>query len=421
MPSTPLSPYQRRLLFFLSVATFFEGYDMFALAMILPSIRAEMGLTEAHGGALVGVIGVGSLFAYFLVRKADDWGRRRVLSLTIAGYTIFSLLTAASPNIIAFAAFQLCARVFLIGEWAIAQVYAAEEYPADRRGMVIGIIQGCASFGGILCAGVVPLLLKTPLGWRSVFLVGGVPLIIVAFARRSIRETARFTQSRAEGGESQGGAAPPKLGVADAFLRLYRSPYRGRMFKLALLWALTYVGVQNAIVFWKEFAIAERGFTNAEVGASLSIAAVASLPLLFFSGKLLDRIGRLAGAGVIYVIAAAGVFLSYTLHSRVSLTVALVAGIFGTSAVLPVLNTYTTELFPTHLRSDAFAWCNNLFGRIGYLTSPFAIGLAAGHVGWGKAVASTSVFTLIALVLIWVLLPETMGKELEETSLIKES
>jgi putative MFS transporter len=418
MPKAPLSPYQRRLLFFLSVATFFEGYDMFALAMILPSISAEMGLTEAHVGVLVGVIGVGSLFAYFLVRKADDWGRRRVLSLTIAGYTIFSLLTAASPNVIAFAAFQLCARVFLIGEWAIAQVYAAEEYPADRRGMVIGVIQGCASFGGILCAGVVPILLKTPLGWRSVFLVGGVPLVIIAFARRSIRETARFEQSRAEA--ERAGAAPAKLNVADSFLRLYRSPYRGRMFKLALLWALTYIGVQNAIVFWKKFAIAERGFTDAQVGASLSIAAVASLPLLFFSGKLLDRIGRLAGAGIIYVIAAAGVFFSYTLHSHVGLTIALVAGIFGTSAVLPVLNTYTTELVPTHLRSDAFAWCNNLFGRIGYLLSPVAIGIAAGQVGWGKAVASTSVFTLIALVLIWVLLPETVGKELEETSLIKE-
>lgn len=419
MSLTPLSPYQRRLLFFLSVATFFEGYDMFALAMILPSIRAEMGLTEAHGGALVSVISAGSLLAYFLVRKADDWGRRRVLSLTIAGYTIFSLLTAASPNIIAFAVFQLCARVFLIGEWAIAQVYAAEEYPADRRGMVIGVIQGCASFGGILCAGVVPILLKTPLGWRTVFLVGGVPLVIIAFARRSIRETARFTQVRAE--EGQGGAAPPKLGIGDAFLRLYRSPYRSRMFKLALLWAVTYIGVQNAIVFWKEFAIAERGFTDAEVGQSLAIAAVASLPLLFFSGKLLDWIGRRAGAGVIYVIAAAGVFFSYSLHTRLGLTVALIAGIFGTSAVLPVLNTYTTELFPTHLRSDAFAWCNNLFGRIGYLTSPVAIGLAAVRVGWGKAVAATSAFTLIALVLIWVLLPETAGKELEETSLIKES
>ncbi len=32
-------------------------------------------------------------------------------------------------------------------------VYAAEEYPADRRGMVIGVIQGYSSAGSIACAG----------------------------------------------------------------------------------------------------------------------------------------------------------------------------------------------------------------------------------------------------------------------------
>src|SRR5579859_7483463 len=129
---TPLTSYQRRLFVFLSVATFFEGYDFLALAQILPNLRAEMGLSRDQGGALVGIIGLGSVAAYLLVRKADRWGRRRVLTLTIAGYTTFSLLTGLSPNALAFAALQLCARVFLIAEWAVTMIYAAEEYPADR-------------------------------------------------------------------------------------------------------------------------------------------------------------------------------------------------------------------------------------------------------------------------------------------------
>lgn len=401
----PLSPYQRRLLFFLSVATFFEGYDVFAIAQILPSVRASFGLSKADAGALLSIIGVGSIFAYLLVRKADDWGRRRVLTVTIAGYTICSLLTAASPNVFVFGALQLLARIFLTGEYAIAMVFAAEEYPAERRGMVIGVIQTFAVFGGIACAGLVPLLLKTELGWRSVFLVGGVPLVIIAFARRSIRETERFTRSR-----------EATDGIAVSFLRLFRSPYRTRVFTLALLWCVTYIGTQNAIAFWKEFATTERGFSDADVGLSLSIAAVASLPLLFGVGKLIDRIGRRVGAVLIFSIASISVFCSYTLTSRAGLTFALVWGIFGTNAVLPIMNAYTTELFPTHLRSDGFAWSNNLLGRGGFLASPFLIGLAAGSFGWGKAVAATSVFPIVALVLIWLLLPETRGKELEETS-----
>lgn len=45
-----MTTWQRRLLVFLGVATFFEGYDMLALAQILPSLRAEMNLDPAARG-----------------------------------------------------------------------------------------------------------------------------------------------------------------------------------------------------------------------------------------------------------------------------------------------------------------------------------------------------------------------------------
>jgi putative MFS transporter len=98
------------------------------------------------------------------------------------------------------------------------------------------------------------------------------------------------------------------------------------------------------------------------------------------------------------------------------MTIAVMGAVFGASAVLPVLNAYNAELFPTHLRGDAFAWSNNLLGRIGYVIAPAGVGLAAGTYGWGLPVALTAVGPVLALVLILWLLPETRGKELEETS-----
>lgn len=402
---TPLSPYQRRLFGFLGVASFFEGYDFMALTQILPNLGAEMGLSQADEGLLVAVINAGTMIAYLLVRKADQWGRRRLLTLTILGYTLFSILTGLAPHVIAFALCQLVARVFLISEWVVSMVYAAEEYPKDRRGMVIGVLQAFSSLGAIACAGVVPLLLRTSLGWRSVYFVGGVPLLIMAVARRDLRETARFTE--------QAAAHPP---ASQPLLRIFSSPYRGRMLKLALIWGLTYFCTQNAVTFWKSFALRERGMSDAEIGASITFAAIVSMPLVFGAGKLLDAWGRRKGAAVIFTATAAGVWAAYSLHSRAGLTVALVFAIFGSSGVLPVLNAYTTELFPTDLRSDAFAWSNNLLGRIGYVTSPLLVGFAAERVGWGPAVSATAIFPLLALGLILWLLPETRGKELEETA-----
>jgi putative MFS transporter len=404
---TPFTPYQRRLFLFLSVATFFEGYDFLALTQILPNVRAEMGLDRAQGGAIVTFINVGTVLAYLLVRRADRWGRRRLLTITIAGYTVLTFATGFSPNVYTFVALQLVARMFLIAEWAISMVIAAEEFPADGRGMVIGVIQGCSSLGAILCAGVVPMLLKTPWGWRSVYFVGIVPLVILAFARRGLRETRRFEEQVGAGGTS-----------ARSIFHIWTTPYRARMLQLALVWALTYVCTQNAVTFWKEFALAERGLTDEEVGTAISIAAVGAMPLVFYAGRLLDVVGRRAGAVIIFAIGIGGTVACYGLQGKWPLTAALVLGIFGASGVLPVLNSFTAELFPTDLRGDAFAWSNNLLGRIGYVLSPLGVGLAALELGWGPAVQLTAIGPALALGLMLLWMPETKDRELEETAAV---
>jgi putative MFS transporter len=419
---TAFSAYQRRLFVLLSVANFFEGYDFLALGQILPNIRAEMGLSQAQGGLLLTVIGIGTVAAYGVVRLADHVGRRPIMMVTILGYALFTGLTGFAGGLVSFAAFQLLARVFLIAEWALAMVYAAEEFPAERRGMAIGVLQGWSAFGSIVCAAVVPMLLKTAYGWRSVYFVGLIPLLLLAYARRGLRETDRFLaiKTAASGASdltNRRSADPP---IRRSLLEIWRTPYRRRVVQLALIWGLTYMCTQCAVFFWKEFAVGERGMTDAQEGLAIALASLVSLPLVFLVGKLLDTWGRRLTAVFIYVLLAISVVAAYQLHGFWPLTISLTAAIFTTSAVLAVLNSFTTELFPTDFRSDAFAWTNNMLGRIGYVIAPAIVGWAAGSIGWGKAVSATAVFVVVALFLIVAWLPETARKELEVTGAIPE-
>lgn len=401
---TPFTPAQRRLFVFLGVATFFEGYDFLTLTQILPNLRAEMGLSRQAAGWLVASINVGTVIAYLLVRRADRWGRRRVLSATIAGYTIATGLSGLAPNVWAFAALQLVARVFLIGEWATSLVYAAEEFPADRRGMVIGAINGFSSLGSVVCAGLVPILLKTPFGWRTPYFVGVLPLVVLIYARRNLEETRRFREQVGERGRER------------AFTAILSTPYRNRLLLLGVIWMATYVCTQSGITFFKEFALGERGWTDGQVGLAITIAAVGAMPMVFLAGPFMDRVGRRPGAVVIFVLTSLGIMGAYGLESRWAITAALVLAIFGASAVLPVLNAYNTELFPTELRGDAIAWSNNLIGRIGYVASPAIVGVIAERTGWSFAVRCTAIFPFVALGLILSFLPETRARELEETA-----
>ncbi len=402
---TPFTSYQKRLFIFLSVATYFEGYDFMALSQILPNLREEMGLSMTAGGTLGSVISLGTVVAYVLIRLADRLGRRRVLAITILGYAGFTFLTGLSRTAVDFSLYQFTARIFLVAEWALSMVIAAEEYPADRRGFVIGVIQACNSLGSVTCAAIVPLLLNTPYGWRTVYFVGVLPLLLLAYARRDLRETARFAEYAARRGSQR-----------RSLVAIFRSPYRTRVLQLALIWGLTYLCTNTAVLYWKEFAVGERGFTDGEVGLAVAIASVVALPLAFGVGKLLDVWGRRSGALLIYGITSVFVVLAYQLHNFWLLTICLMAAIFATIALLTLLNAFTTELFPTEMRADAFAWANNLLGRIGYVIAPVIVGWGAERIGWGDAVSLTAIGVVAALVLVLWLLPETSQRELEETA-----
>ncbi len=403
-----MTPYQRKLFVFLSVATCFEGYDFMALSQILPQLRVSLSLDEPTIGAMVTAINLGTVVAFALVGLADRWGRKRLLTLTIVGYTLTTFLTGLTTSLLAFTLMQLLARMFLIAEWATSMVYAAEEFPADRRGMVIGVIQAFSSLGAIACAGVVPLLLRTDHGWRTVYFVGILPLIVLMIARRGLRESSRFLESQGSG-ENRG---------KRSFLRIWGTPYRGRVLLLALVWGLAYLSMNNATLFWKEFAVTERHLTDGQVGLVIAIAAVLSMPLVFLAGKLLDAIGRKRGAVVIFVTGVIGILGAYGLHGVVPLALALVLAIFGASAFMPVLNAFTAELFPTELRADAFAWSNNLLGRVTYVLSPLALGVAARSFGWGRAMQFTTVGPMLALLVILVAFPETNRRELDDPTLL---
>lgn len=402
---TALTAYHKRLFVFLSVATFFEGYDFTALSQILPNLQDEMAISDAGLGRISSIINLGTIVSFALVRLADRIGRRRVLATTILGYATFTFLTGTADSAAGFAAFQFSARVFLIAEWALSMVIAAEEFPADRRGFVIGVLQAFNSLGSIACAAVVPLLLGTPLGWRSVYFVGILPLLLLAYARGGLKETALYSRYVEARGATHRG-----------LFAIMHSPYRRRVLQMALIWGLTYACTNTALLFWKQFAVTERGLTDGDVARAVTIATLIALPFVFSVGKVLDWWGRKRSAVLIYGTGAVFVVGAYQLEGVALLTACLTASIFAAIALLSLLNAFTTELFPTEIRADAFAWSNNLLGRIGYVIAPWIVGHAAERVGWGNAVSLTTVAVIAALGLILWLIPETSGKEIEEAA-----
>ncbi len=198
----PLEPersvgYLRLLMLLLLPAALFNSFDAELRALLLPEIQSTFHVSVATLGLMNIPIQAGQFASYFVIRFADKVGRRRILLWSIVGYTLFTGATAASFNIYSYASLQFGAQLFIGTEFGAAVLMVVEEFPEEKRGRALARLLLFGPLGGIF-AGLLGAsgLQHTDLGWRSFYLVGIVPLLVVSVGRHWMRESRVFLASR---------------------------------------------------------------------------------------------------------------------------------------------------------------------------------------------------------------------------------
>jgi MFS family permease len=110
-------------------------------------------------------------------------------------YPVATVATAFSTGLVDFAPYQLVATVFLTTELSLAQVVIAEEFPPTMRGLGQGILGAFAVCGAGVVAVLFPILQQSAFGWRGMYLIGILPLLVVAYLRRNLPETQRWERA----------------------------------------------------------------------------------------------------------------------------------------------------------------------------------------------------------------------------------
>jgi MFS family permease len=176
----------------LAAAGFFEQYDTALLTLAATDIADGLGVGVATFGVGVAIIRLGALGGVPVLRLSDRLGRRGLLIVSLAAFTVLTGLTALAWSLAAFVVLQTLARVFLAAEHSLSSLVISEEVRADRRGAAISLLGFIATAG----PGAVALLLLvvplTPLDWRLFYVFALVPLAIVAILRRTLKETKAF-------------------------------------------------------------------------------------------------------------------------------------------------------------------------------------------------------------------------------------
>jgi MFS transporter, ACS family, hexuronate transporter len=186
----PRGQYRTTILAMLMLATVINYIDRSALSIAMPFITHDFKLTASEKGVIFGAFSIGyAAFNFLGGYFSDRFGGRRVLSISMAGWSVACGLTAAVSG---FWSMLLVRIAFGMGEGpnaATANKVVNTWFPIDERATAAGVGQAGGPIGGAL-AGPVVGFLALAFGWRAAFLVMAVLGIMwVIVWRRLATET----------------------------------------------------------------------------------------------------------------------------------------------------------------------------------------------------------------------------------------
>jgi putative MFS transporter len=401
----PFTRRQRRVFWIASTAGFFDQYDRALLSLALKQIQTGLKIAESHLGAMLSVIRLGYLFALLMTPFADVFGRRRLLLYTVFGYTIFTGLIAIAPNEKAFVVFEMIARAFAGAEAAIAMVIVAEEVDAAHRGWAIGLLSAVSNVGYGLAAIVFAFINMIPYGWRGLYAIALLPLVLIIPLRRALPESARFEKEKLEG------LRPVK--IWQPLAQLYTA-YPQRLVMMLSIAFLGSMGGNAAGFLFPKFLQEAHHWSPGNVSSLFLFGGALGIMGSIFAGRLSDRYGRrVMGAAFLFMSPILTIWM-YTAPGW-SIVPAWILETFFDIAAGTIMTAYSAELFPTSYRStagSALAVAGTTGGALGLFFEGVLFNLTGSHA---HAVCYLTVFWIVAPAIVW-FFPETSGRELEDIS-----
>ncbi|MGH2822087.1 MAG: MFS transporter, partial [Thermoleophilaceae bacterium] len=319
-----------------------DGFDWTMFAYALPAITASLSLSASDGPFVVAFSLVASAFGGVVGGTlADRFGRVRVLTFVILGYSLFTALTATAQNLEQLLFWRALHGFTFGAEWAVGAALLAEYARPEQRGRTMGFLQSTYAVGWAVSTAAYLILfdaLNDETAWRYLFLLGILPAAAAFFIRLT-------TKDRIKTGAS-GGA---KI----SFPLLFRRDVR-RTSILATLFGVGGQGTYYSVfVFLPTFLIEERGQTVVGTATYSWVVIAGSFIGYVLAGFIHDALGR-RPAFTIYFLGSAAAILAFVLipidGSFVTYAVSFFLGFFA-SGQAAGYGSFLAELFPSNMRA----------------------------------------------------------------------
>jgi len=337
---------------------------------------------------------------------------------SLIGMSIGTFLTGLSQTQEQFMLLQMVTRAFMLTGAALSVVMLVEEFPADQRGSALGMMAVLGGMGYGLGAGLYSAVDVLPYGWRSLYAIGILPLLLLPFFRRSLRETRRFTEhteSRRDSDARLGRFRGRQISFEKWLepLTALASTHPRRVVTVGLAGFFGAMGSIAVFQYTSFFVQHAHGWAPGDYSLLVLGGGFIGMFGNIVGGRGSDRFGRRkVGFAMLAISPAFAVLFFNGPASLLFLNWGLY--VLCMSAADVVIRAQSTELFPTSQRGSSG----------GMLISVQSIGFVAGLLLFGfgtetgdlASVVSWVSLSSVGAAICLLFLPETHQRELESIS-----
>lgn len=419
------------------------GYDMGIIAAAALFVKRTFRLSTVMEEWVVSIVLIGAMIGAIVGGAvADRIGRRATLVWAAGIFILGSVLAPLSTGV----AMLIVARAIIgigIGFTSVtAPVYVSELAPPQSRGMLIGLYQFALTLG-IALADFVGYWLAAQQAWRLMFGLAVVPtlfflLVILTvpesprwlFAHGSPQDAEAVLRSYTDNAGAQQFLADIEEGLKtpmeQSWSALWSPAVRGPLFIAVGLTVLQQVTGINTIIYYgpRIFELAGSASHASAIFATLLVAVVNVLATIV-GIALVDRIGRkpllyVGVSGMTIALFALSFSFSHNGALGASLGAVAIACLmvyitcfaFSLGAIAWIL---VAEVFPLRVRGRGVA-AGTLFSGIANFAVSLTFLSLIDRLGSAGTFAIYGTLSIVTLVFVRFVVPETRGRELESIS-----
>lgn len=363
-----------RVFLLFSLGYFLSYFFRSANAVLSKDLSLDLGLSPAQLGFMTSLFYLAfALTQLPLGGLLDRLGPRKVTPAFLSVAALGSLVFGLAPSFTALALGRALIGVgmasALMGSMKAFSLWFPRNY-ATMSTLLVGL----GATGGLMAA--TPLaLLKESLGWRGVFLLAALMVLLVALAiYLGVRDAplgAGLPQAKEEGDSLWKNPLLLRVGAL-AFA------FSGGLLSLQTLWAGAYL-----------YAL---GFDAVQVGNLLFLYSIFAVFGFLVSGYLADRFGTARTL----LLSGSSFALGLLLILKALVPAYLLLGFFGAFSILTL--TQARALAPAHLTGRATTLVN-LMGIGGAFLLQWGMGVVVGSLGYGASFLGLLALQALALFL----------------------